>query len=256
MRAWLLLVVASACGRIRFDPAGVRDAMRNAADVAAAGDAGVDAAPGTLYAASSAALYAIDPATLAPSLVVGLCPNRTAVGVSDIAFDHTGALFAVDQNAALLYRVDAATGACTAVSVPAILYALEAVPPGIVSSGPALVGVTTADDVVIVDPTTGAETTIGPLGVGIGGDLAWTGTTLLATDNATPANLLRVDPATGAGTALGSTTLSNVFGLAWRGGHLYAFANGGEIAELDPASGAVLRSIATSFAWAGGGTSP
>ena len=106
-----------------------------------------------------------------------------------------------------------------------------------------------AGDVKLIDPATGAFSTIGNYGNGLktAGDLvAVKNGTMYATSaaaaggaDATSNNvLIQVNAQTGAATAVGPTGHANVWGVAYANGHVIGFTTAGKILRIDVATGA------------------
>ena len=75
---------------------------------------------------------------------------------------------------------------------------------------------TSTDELITIDPASGASTVVGALGFGAVQGLAFdpNSNTLYGTDTSTD-QLITIDPASGAGTAVGSTGIG-MQGLAFR----------------------------------------
>lgn len=127
----------------------------------------------------------------------------------------------------LLYTVDPLTG------VGNVVAPLSTVPSGLFGGlelvGNDLYGLSgsSSNSLYKIDPTNGAVTLVGALGVGtiFEGGLAWDGRDLWAVNqgSASNCNLVKVNIATGAGTLVGKigTGTKDFNGLAWHNGQLY-----------------------------------
>lgn len=249
----VLLVAGSlGCGRMNFDPLGGDGGMGSSGDTAS-GDGSTT--PRFLYAATQSAFFRIDPVTLTRTQLMPLCANLGSPQLADIAMSSTRQIVAGGLASTAFYRV-ATDGTCTLVTnQPVRMFALEFIPAGVLGSSEVLIGA--GDDAMLyrVDPQTGGTQLIGLIGSLPGGDLTWTGTeALLTTQAAATDHLARLNLTTGAATDLGDTTYDSVTGLAWFDGALYGFVNAGTIFELDAATGAPIRTQATTELWAGATT--
>ncbi len=197
-------------------------------------------ADATIWANSPKTLYRIDPNTLAVTTVGSF---GIADSITDLALTPSGVLYAVSFTK--IYTVDKATAAAT----PIITLSgtgndgMTFLPNGKLIAGDS------AGDVKLIDPATGAFSTIGNYGNGLktAGDLvAVKNGTMYATSaaaaggaDATSNNvLIQVNAQTGAATAVGPTGHANVWGVAYANGHVIGFTTAGKILRIDVATGA------------------
>lgn len=197
-------------------------------------------ADATIWANSPKTLYRIDPNTLAVTTVGSF---GIADSITDLALTPSGVLYAVSFTK--IYTVDKATAAAT----PVITLSgtgndgMTFLPNGKLLAGDS------AGDVKLIDPATGAFSTIGNYGNGLktAGDLvAVKNGTMYATSaaaaggaDATSNNvLIQVNAQTGAATAVGPTGHANVWGVAYANGHVIGFTTAGKILRIDVATGA------------------
>jgi hypothetical protein len=177
----------------------------------------------------------------------------------DIAIDLNGRMFGGESQPEVghrIYQIDPETALCT------FRFSFDDVPIGLtfLDDGRLVVA---GERVTIVEPNhgsvlldmVGAEPykTSGDL-VGLpDGRLYWTIRGEISSD---PDRLVRIDPSSGAVTVLGSTSVDHIFGLGYANEILFGFTSDGEVAELDPRSGAVLNIRALEGAWWGATTNP
>lgn len=120
-------------------------------------------------------------------------------------------------------------------------------PYGMVALGERLIVNTRAGEVWALDRRTGQATRVGGMGAGwsASGDMAVLGDKVYASvkDAARREHLVTLDPATGAARQVGAfvdqdgRAVSDVFGLVVEKGILYGVTQGGDLLEVDPASG-------------------
>jgi hypothetical protein len=222
-------------------------------------DGGSQAAVFTVYVHTKDKLYKLDPDTLAPVLVGSFLPP-TADDITDLAVAPDDTIYCISKTK--LYKADPDDGHLTYLST--------------LQSGPTAgnVGLTTLPDgkllatdasggVRSIDPATGQVHEIGALGGGLAtaGDLVAVenGTMYDISDKGPSGDeytnnwLVTVDPQTGAGTKVGQIGFGRVFGAAFVRGKVLAFTAGGDIVEVDPASGhgTLLKSTGLAF-WGAG----
>lgn len=246
MRVVAAVFILGACGRINFDP--LADAAPSLTDAPRAH---------RLLAVTMTNVYAIDPATLQPTPVLPLCANLgTVPTIADVAVARDGTLVLTTQGSLEILRTDA-TGACTSVPVTVLdLFGLDLVRGSTAASDTMIAAASSDDSLYRLDSGTGALVLVGAMGQSPSGDIAWTGSELLmSADGGTgiPDNLAHVDLATGAATVRGALPYDQILGLAYFEGKLYGFAGNGAIVEVDVATGAKVRELATSFRWLGAG---
>lgn len=245
MRAVVAVLILGACGRIDFDPR---------ADAAAVPDA---PRAGRILAVTMTEIYEIDPETLEPTPVLGLCANLTSVPViADVAFERDGSAVLTTRSLAIL-RVDA-TGACTSVPVSQLdLFGLDVVRGASPSDDALIAACAPNSSLYQLDAATGTLQLIGPMGQSVSGDIAWTGSELVMSadgGSGLPDKLAHLDLATGTATIRGTLPYDQILGLAALAGRLYGVASNGAVLEVDITTGAKLHELATGLAWLGAST--
>jgi hypothetical protein len=149
--------------------------------------------------------------------------GNSGIVLTDIAFDPSGNLFGIGPLAAnapyYLYSLSTTTGLATTIgafnpTINSVSCSTGQCGPNslVFSSNDTLY--TATDTLFTINPTTAADTAVGPLGGGFvsGGDLAFIdGTLYLATAND---DLVSVNTTTGAATLVGAIGVPSVFGFA------------------------------------------
>lgn len=173
-------------------------------------------------------LYTLDPATATPQEVgaVGIA------SVTDIAF-HGPTLYGISFSQFL--RIDPRTGAGQAVGNTGFsTNGLAVAPDGTIYAAG-------GDDLITIDPTTGVGSQVGNFGGGLtsSGDLAFdsNGALFGALQSAGGVVLASIDRDTGVATTIGNTGLNTLYGLAFFCCRLYGATSGGELVEVNVASG-------------------
>lgn len=226
-------------------------------------DGGSPPGDGVIVAHSADALYRLNPETRELTLVGNFGWPDFADEMTDIAIDKDGLVIGVSFTD--VYVVDIETARCTRLSTLSgasdSFNGLSFLPAGTLDPNvEALVGTTVDGEVFRINPQTGATTFIGTYGNGLGssGDLFSVegfGTIATVVDSGGTEQLASINPQTGAATVIGPTGVSGLWGVAFWEGHLYGFSDGGQMVELDPATGVatVLDTLPTSF-WGAGVT--
>lgn len=241
-------------------------------DAASPADAVSPSGPvGQLYAETWDQLYRLDLATQAFVLVGTFTFDKNGGGVTDIALDENGLLYATTNDH--LFSCNAQTAACTWLAAfPAKMEAfngLTFVPKGTVDpQQQALVGITQAGQWTRIQ-LTGGKVTLQQLGT-YGGKWLSSGDAFsvegigtfatLKVSGGTEDTLARVDPKNGKILQIiGGTGVKGLFGLAWWSGVFYGFSSDGNAYILDIATGkATLAANITSpkgIKWWGAGVS-
>ena len=212
--------------------------------------------PTMVYASTQQQMYLIDQATLVESVVMPLCNNVAGFQISDFAISSTGQIYVSDM-ASTAFHIADASGTCTLVRTLAVRqYGLAFVPPGVLGPTEVLLGAGDDSNLYRINTATGTLQLIGPFG-SQAGDLAWTGTQLLATSLInTSFHLGVVNTTTGAFSDLGDTTYGGLYGLVFANGKLLAFSATAGAIELDPLTGATVRRRMPTPAWYGASGSP
>lgn len=258
---WLVCIACVGC-RFHFDDRSTAtdDSLRSGpafdGDGDGDGNGSSSATPATVYAVTQAQMYRIDQATLVETAVMPLCSNVGGFQISDLAVSSTGEIFVSDM-ASPGFQLADQSGSCTLVrNLSVRMYGLAFVPPGVMGPTEQLLGAGDNGSMYRVDTATGTLQLIGPFG-NQPGDLAWTGSQLLGTVlvNGT-FHLGVVNTTTAAVTELGDTTYSDLYGLVFSNGKLFAFSATAGTIELDPATGATVRSRMTTPAWYGASGGP
>jgi len=268
----LLLIRCSAAGG--DDPvggagSGGADAGQDVINPAGSGGGGiVDAAPdpdsstppvGEVYAHSDVTLYKLEPISKTV-MVVGdfdcLTATGAGLGMWDIAVDRDGNMFgsANAMASASLVRIDKATAHCdVVVSASSLPNSLAFVPAGTLDPNEeALVGFDRSK-YVRINKVTGAAQEIGSLNPNPTGKM-WesSGDIVSIIDDKTYATvkpnlggttygtdtIVEIDPVTGqAIREIGDTGFYGLWGLGYWGGVAYGFSEGGELCQIDLATG-------------------
>ncbi len=163
---------------------------------------------------------------------VNVIGNLNAGGevITDIAFSPTGDLYGISF--ASLFRIDATTAAATRVG--ALGKNLEN---ALVFGADGTLYASGGDGLLSrVNTSTGLETTIGRIGFGSAGDLAFNGGSLYM--SSTSDQLVRVNLTNGSGSAVGPLGFSGVFGLATGDNGVLYGVSGSTILTINPATGA------------------
>jgi hypothetical protein len=208
------------------------------------------------YAHDANTLYLVDPDTFVLTTIGNF---GTTQSMTDLAVNAAGEVYTVSKDS--LYSVNATTGKATLVVS------------GIADNNVAL---TFTDDGRLLasdksgtlrelDPTTGHATTLGTYGSGFNtaGDLvvvadgtmfgiSETGPGTTSISNA----LLKVSSMTGTATGVGPIGYKGVFGIAFSRGKVIAFTDGGDIIQIDPATGQGTLKKSTGKAFFGAGSNP
>ena len=219
-----------------------------------------DIQPTTMFVHSNTTLYTVDDQDFELAEIGPFGPSAED-RITDLAVDPDGALFAISSDQ--VFEVDAQTGAATPVTS---FDGGHNVAMTFLDSGDLLVS-DKEGAVRRVGPQSGQVTELGAFGRGYGtaGDLvAIADGTMFAIaedlegDEGDPNVLVTIDPATGEiETVRGPIGFTEVFGCAYAGGKVYAFTRGGDIIQIDPATGAgtLVRSHPEVTFW-GAGVSP
>lgn len=166
--------------------------------------------------------------------------------LTDIAFDPNGNLFGIDQTN--LYRINTTNGAATVVAalnpaIPTVSSNIGLIPANSLVFGSTGTLYTATNQLYTVNPSTGADTRVGPLGGTFisAGDLAFVNGTLYLSD--TQDRLLSVDPTTGGATLVGNMGVADVFGLATPdNATLYGVA-GTSVYLINPSNGSATLAV-------------
>jgi hypothetical protein len=217
----------------------------------------------TVYVHSKDTLYTMDPTSFALT-TIGTFDPPTADDITDLAVATDGTIFVISKTK--LYKADAHDAHVTFVAT------LSSTPTGgnvgltFLPSGDLLATDSTGGERSI-DPVTGAVHELGSFGNGLAtaGDLVATADgTMYAISDTAPGGgtafannyLLRVDTSTWLGTAVGQIGAKQVFGAAFINGKVLVFTKGGQIFEVDPATGAGTLKATTVIEFWGAGVSP
>lgn len=208
-----------------------------------------------ILASSSETLYAVKPPTgdtgdAALAVIETVTTFEGCDEVTDIAMSSAGKLYATTPTG--LYTVDRSNGTCTLVAKGAYPDSLAFLPPGTVDPVDETLAGYAGTSFVRIDPSTGAITTMGPLGADFvpGSDLAADplGNVFLAAKGVScDACLVRIDPTTGALAEMIHPIDSDVSGLAHAGGRLYGVIEPGLVVwyETTKKAGVVGGGFAT-----------
>jgi streptogramin lyase len=212
---------------------------------------------GVIYAHTAGALYTVDPASFALTMVGSF---GTSDEMTDLAVTPNNDIYTISKTS--LYHVDPTSGAATQVMT------------GISSSNVALTfqkdGTLLAADqggtVRVIDPVANMVTELGTYGSGYdtAGDLvAVSDGTLFGVSTKAPGVsgasnvLIKVDTTNASATTVGSIGYTGVFGVAYTGGRVIAFTSSGQVIRIDPTTGAgTLVATDTNIDFYGAGTSP
>jgi hypothetical protein len=241
-------------------------------DSGSANDGQVPVGPvGQLYAETWDKLYRLDLASQAFVLVGTFSFDKNGGGVTDIALDENGQLYAITNDH--LFSCNVQTAACTWLAAfPAKMEAfngLTFVPKGTVDpQAQALIGITQAGQWTRIVIAAGKVTlqqlgTYGGKWLSSGDAFSVEGIGTYATlkvSGGTEDTLAKVDPKSGKIVQIvGGTGVKGLFGLAWWSGVFYAFSSDGNAYMLDVATGkATLAANITSpqgIKWWGAGVS-
>lgn len=254
MRAFVLLSLVAACGRLEFDLLQSSDANIDATIVPAI-DADDTPVFSRIYGVTYTTLHELDPTTFAVSATPALCPNQVLSTVTDIAFERNGSMvIATQQNR--MYRAPAVGGDCTRLpDVPSNALAIDFVPRNVDRDRDMLV-IGAADQNLYRFYDDNSLELVGPLGGIPAGDTAWTGTELLMSlEGGATDNLVRVDLATGAATTIGNLG-RRIWGMSWFQSRLVGFASNGNVVEIDPDTAMTASIGSEALIWSGAGTAP
>ncbi len=223
-------------------------------------DSGIGCSSGAgaaVYACSDTDLYKIDPVTWMP-ILVGSFETVPPDGITDLAISSSNEIYATSNSA--LYRINPSDGAATGLmSYNTGFNAMTFL------AGGTLLGVAADGAVSSVDPTRQSVSYIGSYGpdYGSSGDLvAVADGTIYATSPISPVmsgigdSLVKVDPGTGLATTVGSIGFTNVWGLAYYDGTVIGFTSGGQILEIDPATGTGKLVGSSSVSYFGAAVTP
>jgi hypothetical protein len=217
----------------------------------------------TVYVHSKDTLYTMDPTSYALTMIGKFNPP-TADDITDLAVATDGTIFVISKTK--LYKADASDAHATYVAT------LSSTPTGgnvgltFLPDGHLLATDSTGGERSI-DPASGAVTELGSFGNGLAtaGDLVATADgTMYAISDTAPGGgsafannyLLKVNTVTWQGTAVGQIGAKQVFGAAFINGKVLVFTKGGEIYEVDPATGAGVLKASTVVEFWGAGVSP
>lgn len=267
----LFLIRCSAAGG--DDPAGGAgsggaDAGHDVIGPAGSGGGLVDAAPdpdssappvGEVYAHSDVTLYKLEPISKTVTVVGDfdcLTSTGNGLGMWDIALNKDGVMFgsANGMSTASLVRIDKTTAHCdVVVSASSLPNSLAFVPAGTLDPNQeALVGFDRST-YVRIDQATGAVWEVGSLNPNPTGEM-WesSGDIVSIIDDKTYATvkpnlggttygtdtIVEIDPVTGqAIREIGNTGYYGLWGLGYWGGVAYGFSEGGELCQIDLATG-------------------
>lgn len=250
-----LALVAAACGP------GARGAVD--ADHGGAADAAPDAGPppfmGAVYAHSYQHLYAVDPDTLAVTLVgaFGWPLGYESELMTDIAVDADGKLVGISFGA--LYAIDAHTAECTHLadlarqSFNGLSYLHRDTGPDL------LVGTGLSGTLWQIDPTGAtAPAQIGAYGGQVisSGDLvsvAGFGTVATVKNGSEADYLARIDEATGTATILGPTGYNDIWGIGYWRNKVFGFVATNQFVLIDVTDGHADYISTGPENWAGAG---
>jgi hypothetical protein len=249
------------------------------------GGGGGSNAEGEVYGHSDTQLFKLEPISKMVTVIgtfdcVTITVPGFGEGMWDIAIDKDGIMMGTlsklqnfVQSGALV-TIDKANAHCTVVQTGIYPNSLTFVPAGTLDPNiEVLVGFNEAE-YVRIDPTTGAQTTIGNLNpnptgqdwessgdvVSIIGDKTYltvkpfgSGSMYSGSDR-----IVEIDPLTGQATALiGDTTYPKLWGLGYWGGTAYGFSATGQLAEIDlmtgMAVGIPIADAPPGLAWWGAG---
>jgi hypothetical protein len=257
---------APATDAAAFDAASIDAAMIDASsidasstDAASTDAANIDAGTTTavILGNTQTALYRIDPATYATTLVgsFGWPASVGSDAMADIAIAPDGAV--MGASGSRLYRCGATTAACTLVgSLAHTVNALAYAPPGVLDpTAEVLVGAKSDGTLYKIDATTAAMTSLGHFSTGhaSSGDLAYVAGALVAAVNpgGTNDSLARINHTTGATTVVGSTSRPWVWGLAAAGPTLLGFTLDRAIVTINTSTGATAVVATGAVDWYG-----
>jgi hypothetical protein len=208
----------------------------------------------TIYAHSQTDLYKIDPVTWVATDVGSF---GGADSMTDLAISSANEIYVTSDTS--LYTVNPATGAATALfqtddDFDALTFLADGT----------LLGVGADGTVSKIDLSFQEAEIIGVYGEGYNssGDIvAVADGTIYATSTTSPLSfdgdfLVKVDPTTGAATTVGGIGFQNVWGLGYYGGRIIGFTQGGQILEIDPATGAGSLLSSNGPEYWGAGVSP
>lgn len=220
-----------------------------------------------VYAHTATKLYKVEPATLAQTLLCNPVTNLNNEEMFDLAVRADGVIYVLTPSN--LYEVNVGTcratlraGLSTSLTFNGMTFTLAG----------KLIAATTTGEVVEINPTTGAVTTIGDYGgtLGSSGDLvALSNGDIFATAtdsaNTTADYLVSLNPLAGyAATRIGRITSrtgsvlhTQIYGLGYWAGTLYGFKGNGDVIGIDPTNG--FATVVDQFpgtAWYGAGATP
>jgi hypothetical protein len=224
----------------------------------------VPATPGTpadttIWAHSSDTLYQVDPKTFALTTVGNF---NAGDSMTDLAVTPNGELYTISFTA--LYRVSKTSGKATYIAnlTGATNNGLTFLTNGTLLAAEG--GGT--GNVIRIDPTTGALTSVGSFGNGLSssGDLVAVNTVMYGISATLPGGadasadnvLMRVDVATGKATVVGAIGFGDVWGLAYASKKVIAFTKSGQIIEVDPLTGKGTLLATKNIEFWGAGMSP
>jgi hypothetical protein len=212
----------------------------------------------TVYAHSPSTLYRVDTTSYTVTRVGDF---NAGDQMTDLAVTPAGAVYTISFTA--LYSVNATTAKATLV---ANLSGSGNNSMTFLANGKLLVA-DSSGAVTQVDPTNGAQSSVGTFGSGFSssGDLVGVASGIMYGISSTSQGggsassnnvLLRVDTTTGQATAVGPMGFGDVWGLAYAQSHVLAFTNSGQIIRIDPATGAGQLLSNTGVQFWGAGQSP
>lgn len=222
-------------------------------------DAAEPARNAAVYAHSAAALYRVDPDTLAVTPIADFVwPGAIVDSMTDIAIDKDGTMIGISF--ARVYSVNKETAEATFLAdlTGAQFNGLSFVP----GVGPdpnapeRLVGATQAGDVFQIDPATGASNLIGNYGGGWGssGDIVSVrgfGTVATVSDANGTDRLARLDPDTFAATIIGDTAFDSIWGVGFWEDRVFGFTDTQKFILIDTTTGAGTEVEASGVNWWG-----
>ncbi len=255
----IALVLATACGPPVHPDADARP--EDVPDAVPEPDSGPPPFTGNVYVHSYDNLYAVDPDTLAVTLIG---PFVWPAGfedemMTDIAVDRDGEITGISFGA--VYAVDKDTVECTYLSdlTGQQFNGLSWVPEGIIDKGAeVLIGTGLSGTVWRIDPMTGASTEIGDFGglMESSGDIVSVtgfGTVATVKNGSTNDYLARVDETTGVATIIGGTGYPDIWGVGFWRNKVFGFVATNEFVLIDVDTGDATYISTGPENWAGAG---
>jgi hypothetical protein len=246
------------------DAPGVPDGGQGTPDAFVIPDAADAGVPffGKVYANSYQNLYAVDPDTLAVTLIgaFGWPSGPEGDMMTDIAVDHLGNIVGISWGA--LYAVDKDTAECTYLTTVTgdTFNALSFVPADAIEPG--------SDEILVasgwngtlyqLDVATGEAVLLGDYGgiVESSGDIVSVdgfGTVATVKNGSTNDYLARIDMTTGEATMIGTTGIPDIWGIGFWKGQVFGFVATNEFVLIDVDTGESTLIWDGPENWAGAG---